>query len=271
MNLKGKVAIVTGGGTGIGRAVAERFVADGARICITGRRIEVLEQAARSLPQGKVKTCAADITDPGDVNRMVDTALSFGGGLQVIVNNAGMEQVPPAGVSDMDTGVWERVLAVNLTGPFLLMRAAIPYMIEAGGGSVINISSLAGLRSIPLLPAYCASKGGLISLTQQAALDYGRYKVRCNVICPGGVRTDMITSAMKPFAEALGTDVDGVFARFTQDVPMGRIGLPEEIAGCCSYLAGDDAGFMTGTVIPIDGGAAIVDVSGAAISRLGIE
>ena len=271
MDLKGKVAIITGGGTGIGEAVARRFVADGARVCITGRRQEMLDKVARSLPSGTVKTCAADVSDPKDIERMVETTLSFGLGLQVIVNNAGMEQAPLGGVVDIDVVLWRKVLDINLTGPFLLMKAAIPHLIKAGGGSVINIASLAGLRSIPRLPAYCASKGGLISLTQQAALDYGRDKVRCNVICPGAVKTDMLVSAMGPFAEGLDMTVDEVLSEFQKDVPLHRISTPKELAGLCSYLASDDSSFITGTVIPADGGCAIVDVSGAAISNLALR
>ena len=144
MRLDGKVAIVTGGGTGIGRAVAERFVSDGACVCITGRRQEVIEAAAASLPPERVKTCASDVTNPADVDRIVETALSFGQGLHVLVNNAGTDQ-PMAGVVDLDPAVWSRVLEVNLTGPFLMMKAVIPHMIKAGGGSIVNISSLAGL------------------------------------------------------------------------------------------------------------------------------
>jgi NAD(P)-dependent dehydrogenase (short-subunit alcohol dehydrogenase family) len=271
MDLKGKVAIVTGGGTGIGEAITRRFVTDGAKVCITGRRREKLDKVARSLPSGTVKTCVADVSVLKDVDRMVETALSFGLGLQVIVNNAGMEQAPLGGVVDIDVELWRKVLEINLTGPFLLMKVAIPHMIKAGGGSVINIASLAGLRSIPRLPAYCASKGGLISLTQQAALDYGRDKVRCNVVCPGAVKTDMLVSAMGPFAEGLGMSVDEVLSEFQKDVPLHRISTPSELAGLCSYLASDDSSFITGTVIPADGGCAIVDVSGATISNLALR
>jgi meso-butanediol dehydrogenase / (S,S)-butanediol dehydrogenase / diacetyl reductase len=268
MDLNGKIAIVTGGGTGIGEAIARRFVADGANVCITGRRKEMLEKVAQSLPAGRVKTCPGDVSDPKDVDRTVETALSFGRGLHVIVNNAGMEQAPIAGVVDIDIELWRKVLDINLTGPFLLMKAAISHIMKAGGGSVINIASLGALRSIPGLPAYCASKGGLVSLTQQAALDYGRYKVRCNVVCPGAVKTEMMTSAMGSFAKGLGMDVDGVLTEFSKDVPLHRVSLPAEISGLCSYLASDDSSFLTGAVIPIDGGAAVVDVSGAAISNL---
>jgi NAD(P)-dependent dehydrogenase (short-subunit alcohol dehydrogenase family) len=135
----------------------------------------------------------------------------------------------------------------------------------------VNISSLAGLVSPPRLPAYCASKGALISLSKQVAVDYGVQGVRCNVVCPGGTKTEMIVNAMTPFAEACGLEVDDVLATFSQDVPLRRVSSPEEIAGLCSYLASDDASFLTAAVIPLDGGAATVDVSGAAINQLASE
>jgi NAD(P)-dependent dehydrogenase (short-subunit alcohol dehydrogenase family) len=149
-----------------------------------------------------------------------------------------------------------------------MMRACIPHMIKAGGGSVVNISSLAGLRCISENPGFCASKGGLINLTQQAALDYGRYNVRCNVVCPGATKTDMFTENMEAFAKMVGTNVDDIFARFMKDVPLPRVALPDEMAGICAFLAGDDSSFLTGTAIPVDGGAAIVDVSGAVIGNI---
>jgi NAD(P)-dependent dehydrogenase (short-subunit alcohol dehydrogenase family) len=141
-------------------------------------------------------------------------------------------------------------------------------MIKAGTGSVVNISSLAGLRSNSEMPAYCATKGGLINLTQQAALDYGRYNVRCNVVCPGATRTAMFTENMEAFAKMLGTNVEDIFARFMKDVPLNRVARPEEMAGICAFLASDDSSFLSGTVIPVDGGAAVVDVSGAVISDI---
>jgi len=271
MKLKGKVALITGGGTGIGTAIAERFVADGAKICIAGRRQEMLDKVARSLPSGTVVTCSGDVSNNGDAKRMVETALTFGGRLDVLVNNAAMDQNPPQNVTDIDPKTWQRIIEVNLTGPFLLMKASIPHMIKGGGGSIINVSSLAGLRSIPAMPAYCASKGGLIKLTQQVALDYGPSKVRCNAICPGGVRTAMIETAMGHFTEKLGTDLDGVFAHFSSNVPLRRVAAPHEISGIISYLASDDSSFMTGAVLVVDGGAAIVDISGAAISSIGVK
>ena len=270
MKLEGKVALITGGGTGIGAAIAGRFVAEGAKVCIAGRRQEMLNKVARSLPSEMVTTCSGDVSKFEDAKRMVETTLTFGGKLNVLVNNAGIDQVP-ANVTNIDPKVWQDVIGINLTGPFLLMKASIPHMIEGGSGSVINVASLAGLRCIPNMPAYCASKGGLIQLTLQAALDFGSSKIRCNVVCPGGVRTAMIESGMTPFAKALGTDIEGVFTYFSKDVPLRRVATPDEISGLCSYLASDESSFMTGAVLVIDGGAAIVDISGAAISNIGVK
>lgn len=269
MRLKGKVALVTGGGTGIGAAIARRFIAEGAKVCVTGRRQEMLDEMARSLPAGMVATQAGDVTKYRDVERMVETALAFGGRLNVLVNNAGID--PGGTVTDVDPELWRQVLEINLTGPFLVMKASIPHMIKGGGGSIINVSSLGGLRCLPGMPAYCSSKAGLIMLTQQAALDYGPFKVRCNAVCPGATRTNMIEEALSPLAETLHTDVDGVLARISSNVPLRRVAAPEEVSALCTYLASDESSFMTGSVLLIDGGAAVVDVSGAALSSAGVN
>jgi len=155
MKLGGKVALITGGGTGIGTAIAERFVAEGAKICITGRRQAMLDKVAQALPSGSVTTCPGDVTKYDDVKRMVQTTLTFGGRLDVVVNNAGID--PGGTVSDLDPEVWRRVIDVNLTGSFLVMKASIPHLIKGGRGSIINISSLGGLRCLPGMPADCAS------------------------------------------------------------------------------------------------------------------
>ena len=269
MKLKGKVVLITGGGTGIGNAIAERFVGEGAKICISGRRQEMLDKVARSLPAGTVATCPGDVTKYKDVERMVETALKFGGRLDVVVNNAGID--PGGTVTDVDVELWRQVIEINLTGAFLVMKAAIPHMIKGGGGSIINISSLGGLRCLPGMAAYCSSKAALIMLTKQAALDYGPFKVRCNAVCPGATRTAMLEEALSPLAQTLSTDVDGVFARISSNVPLRRVAAPDEISGICSYLASDDSSFMTGSVLLIDGGAAVVDVAGASLSNAGIN
>jgi NAD(P)-dependent dehydrogenase (short-subunit alcohol dehydrogenase family) len=200
MDLKGKVALITGGGSGIGAALARRFTADGAKVCITGRRREALDKIARTLPKGTATTCAGDVTKLEDALKMVEQTVKFGGKLDILVNNAGID--PRGTVADVDVSLWREVIETNLTGPFLMMKAAIPQLIKNGGGSIINIASLAGLRCIPAMAAYCSSKAGLIMLTQQAALDYGPHKIRCNVVCPGGTRTEMLEKAMTPRAGA---------------------------------------------------------------------
>jgi meso-butanediol dehydrogenase/(S,S)-butanediol dehydrogenase/diacetyl reductase len=270
MKLDGKVALITGAGTGIGAAIAERFVADGARICITGRRQGMLDEVAQSLPVGTVVTCAGDVTRLEDAKRMVETALGFTGGLDVLVNNAAID---PGGTTivDLDPEVWHRVLETNLTGPMYLMKASIPHMIEGGGGSIINIASLGGVVCLPGMPAYCASKGGLIMLTKQVALDFGPSKIRCNAVCPGGTRTSMLEKSLGPLGEVLETDLDGVFACISSMVPLRRTANPSEITGICSFLASDDSTFMTGAVLLVDGGAAIVDVGGAALTNAGVK
>jgi len=270
MKLDGKVALITGAGSGVGAEIARRFVADGAKICITGRRQEKLDEVTRSLPDGAVLTCAGDVTKFEDVERMVETALKFNGKLDVLVNNAAIDSGGTT-VVEMDPELWHSVMEINLSGPMYLMKASIPHMIEGGGGSIINIASLGGLRCLPGMPAYCSSKAGLIMLTKQVALDFGPSKIRCNVVCPGGTRTEMLENSLSPLKEVIGTDIDGVFERISSMVPLRRTASPSEITGICSYLASDDSTFMTGSVLLLDGGAAIVDVSGAALTNAGVK
>jgi NAD(P)-dependent dehydrogenase (short-subunit alcohol dehydrogenase family) len=268
MSLKGKTALITGGGTGIGAAIAGRFTAEGAKVCIAGRRREKLEKVASKLPKGSVRVFSGDVSRYEDVKAMVAAAVAFGGKLDILVNNAAVESM--GRITELDPEEWRRVIEVNLTAPFLLMRESIPQIIKAGGGSVINIASLGGLRCIPACPAYNTSKAGLIMLTQQVALDYGPDKVRCNAVCPGATRTDMLEKMIIPLSQKLGTDKDGGYAYFTQNVPLRRACGPDEIAGLCHYLASDESSYMTGSVLVIDGGAAVVDVSGAAVSNAGL-
>jgi meso-butanediol dehydrogenase/(S,S)-butanediol dehydrogenase/diacetyl reductase len=263
MKLEGKTALITGGGTGIGASIARRFVDEGAKICITGRRQEMLDRVAKSLPSGTVTTCSGDTSKDKDATRMVETAVSFGGKLDVLVNNAATSSQVPVG--DLSREVWQEVLNINLTGPFLLMKASVPHMIKAGSGSVINIASVGGLRCLPGMPAYCSSKAGLIMLSQQFALDYGSQNIRCNAVCPGGVKTDMTEKEFGQFGKMLNMDVDSYFGLISAELPLRRFGKPDEIGGICTFLASDDSSFMTGAVLVIDGGTSVVDVVGASI------
>jgi meso-butanediol dehydrogenase / (S,S)-butanediol dehydrogenase / diacetyl reductase len=266
MNLSGKIALVTGGGTGIGAAITKRFVEDGAKVCIAGRRREKLEETAASSPKGSVILCPGDVSNYDDIKRIVAAALKVGGKLDILVNNAAIEAM--GSTTELDPDVWRNAIDINLTGPFLLMKEIIPHMIKNGGGSIINISSLGGIRALPGMPAYCTTKAAIIMLTKQVAMDYGPHKIRCNAVCPGGTRTEMNKKLVTPIAAKLNTDIEGGYKYFTKDVPLRRAAQPSEIAGLCSYLASDDSAFMTGSEVVIDGGAAIVDLQGAALANI---
>ena len=265
MRLNGKVAMVTGGGTGIGEAIAKRFVHEGARVCITGRRKEMLDAAMETFPSGSAVACQGDVTNPQDVRRMVAAVCEFGGRIDVLVNNAGVGAV--GGVAGHDIDLWHRTIDINLTGPFMLMREAIPPMMEDGGGSIINISSVAGIRCSPESAAYCASKAGLIMLAQQVALDYGRYGIRSNVVCPGWVRTPMSEHEMDELGKTINRDREGAFRAVTEHLPINQVALPDDVASLCLYLASDESRFMTGAILVIDGGGAVVDVGTLAYRR----
>ena len=184
---------------------------------------------ADALPAGSVTVFAAMSAEDGNAQKMVEAALGFSGRLDILVNNAAIEM--NENVVELDPAVWRQQLEVNLTGPFLMMKAAIPKMIEGGGGSIVNVSSLAGVVAVPGAPAYCTTKAGIIHLTKQVALDYGKHNVRCNVVCPGPIRTSMLEMNFKPLAELLNTDMDGVFDKVRTNVPLHRIGNPPDIAG----------------------------------------
>jgi len=267
--LSGKVALITGGGTGLGAAFAKAFVAEGAKVVITGRRKEPLEKVASALPEGSVLVFQGDVSDFESAQAMVDATIKFGGKIDVLVNNAGID---PAGtVVDVPIEQWKKVIDINLTGPFLMMKAAIPKMIENGGGSIINIASLAAVRNIPAMPAYSASKSGLIGLSNPVALDYGPQGIRSNVVAPGPIRTEMLEHSMSGLAEALGTDITGALNAMTRFIPARRPALPDEVAGAVVFLASDESKFVTGATIMVDGGACVVDPCGSAVSSAGVN
>lgn len=260
VKLEGKTALVTGGGTGIGAAITERFVAEGAKVCITGRRKERLEQEAAAFPPGSVLACPGDVSVYDDVKAMVAATVDFGGSIDILVNNAASDVYGV--ITELEPEEWQRVMDVNLNAPFMLMREALPHMIESGGGSIINVASIGGIRCMAGSPAYGTSKAGLIHLTKAVALDYGPFGVRCNVVCPGATRTEMFEDTLGKIAEAKGTDLESLLKQFSAPVPLRRVSTPGEMAGVCLFLAGEDSSFMTGAVLVVDGGAIIVDVAG---------
>lgn len=260
--LEGKVALITGGGTGIGAVFAERFVAEGARVVVAGIDRDAQEKVAASLPQGTAKAVFGDVSVLEQAAMIVGETVTFGGKLDILVNNAGVGF--PGNVVDAPLEWWQKTIDVNLAGTFYMMKAAIPHMIQIGGGSIINIASLAAVRYFPSMPAYSASKAGIVGLTQASALDFGPSNVRVNAICPGPIKTGLLEKATAGVAKALNTDVEGGIAAFTKFLPMRRAGQPEEVATVAAFLASDESSFMTGNVIMVDGGASLVDPCGSA-------
>ncbi len=262
MSAPPRSAIVTGGASGIGFAVAQRLAADGRSVAICGRRLERCEAAASELEAGgqTAVAIAADVGNPGEAERAVAEAVQRFGGLDLLVNNAGIGDAAPAGEETPEG--WERVMRVNLTGAFLMARAALPTLLERGG-SIVNVSSVNGYLAGPGWAAYCTSKAGLIMLTRTLANDYGPRGVRANVVCPGWVRTPMGDADMDEVAAARGVDRDEAYRLTHVDNPLRRPGLPEEIAGAVAFLAGPDASYVNGVTLPVDGGTSVVDPTAA--------
>jgi NAD(P)-dependent dehydrogenase (short-subunit alcohol dehydrogenase family) len=267
--LNGKAALITGGGVGIGASIAKAFVNEGAKVVVTGRRREKLEEFAATMPAGTVGICAGDIKKEADAKAMVNAAVAFMGKLDVLVNNAGID--PPGTVTDIPVERWMDIIDTNIHGTFFMCRYSIPEMLKAGGGSIISISSLAGLRCIPAMPAYTTSKAGMNGMMNAIALDYGPRGIRAHTICPGATATDMLKNAMKALADAQKTDVYGALGILTRFSPIPRAAEPDEIAPAAVYLASDESSFMTGAQIVLDGGACVVDPCGASTSSLGTK
>jgi NAD(P)-dependent dehydrogenase (short-subunit alcohol dehydrogenase family) len=242
--LEGKVALITGGNSGIGEAVAKLFAQEGAAVVLTGRRKEALERVVGEIEPGRALAVAGSVTDETHVRSAVDQAVRTFGKLNILVNNAGIGAFGKT-LHETDDATWDEVLAVNLTGVFRMTRAAVPAMMKVGGGSIVNISSIASLVGIPLLPAYAATKGALDALTRCLAIDYAKQGIRCNAVNPGLVDT--------PMAAGLISDPSRL-AQALSDYPLGRPGTPEEVAKLVLYLASDESAWVTGAVFPIDGG-----------------
>lgn len=244
--LDGKVALVTGATAGIGETVARLFAQEGAAVVITGRRKEQLEKVAREIERagGRAVPVPGSVTDEAHARSAVSQAIRSFGKLHILVNNAGLGEFSGL-IHETEDAVWEKLLAVNLTGTFRVTRAAIPEMLKAGGGSIVNVSSIASLVGIPYSGAYSATKGGLDALTRCVAVEYAKQGIRCNSICPGLVDTPMAAPLL---ADPVKT------AQVMAAYPMGRPGTSEEVAKLALFLASDESAWMTGSVIPIDGG-----------------
>jgi len=247
--LTGKSAVITGGGTGIGQAIALAFAREGAQVAVAGRRKEKLDETLHLLQQAGCSALAleCDVTKAADTQRVVKSAEDAFGKVNVLVNNAGALSVST--VENITEEDWDRVMATNVKGPFLMSRAALPAMRRAGGGSIINVGSVLGIVAIRDRAAYCASKGGVSMLTKAMALDHAQDNIRVNCVCPSIVESDMTRNL---FAETEA----GRQARESRlaSIPLGRFGKPADIAGLTVFLASEESSWMTGTVIPVDGG-----------------
>lgn len=247
--MSGRVVVVTGAGSGMGRAMIEEFSAEGARVAAVDVRRGAAEETIEAL--GKCAddaiAVAADLSDPQAVATMGDEVLGHFGRVDVVCNNAGiLDDYKPA--HETDDALWERIIGVNLRGPFLVSRRFIPTMLEQGKGAIVNTASISSFIAGGGGAAYTASKHGVLGLTRQLAFDYGRRGIRVNAICPGATRTGMTEYLHTP--EGRNDHVDAAIAA----TPAGRWARPEEIARLAVYLASDDADFIHGSAYVIDGG-----------------
>ena len=245
----GKAAIVTGAGTGIGRAIALALAREGAKVAVAGRRREKLGEVAQAIRQagGEALVTVCDVSSEADSYRAVKDAEEAFGHVNVLVNNAGALSVST--VESISVEEWDRLMATNLKGPFLMSRAVLPAMRQAGGGAIVNVGSVLGLVAMKDRAAYCASKGGVTMLTKAMALDHAQEKIRVNCICPAIVETDLIR-------ELFSKGEEGRRARDTRlaTLPLGKFGKPDDIAELAVFLASEESSWMTGTAIPVDGG-----------------
>jgi NAD(P)-dependent dehydrogenase (short-subunit alcohol dehydrogenase family) len=246
MRFEGRSVLVTGGGTGIGAAMAQKFAAEGAKVTVTGRREGPVKAVAAEIGGHYV---AGDVSVPEDAARMVEGAVSAHGGLDVLVNNAGVARY--ASLEETTDDLFDWHVAINLRGPFLMTRAALPHLLEKRG-SVINVSSTLAVRGLPRASAYGASKAAVHGLTLHWAAELSPQGVRVNCICPAVVETPIFDTMMPP------EQVPKMLEELKSIHPVGRIGQPEDVAAAALYLASDDAAWVTGTILTVDGGVTSV-------------
>lgn len=241
----GKVAFVTGGGSGIGRATAVAFANEGANVSIIDINNEGADRTSRLVEEagGQALVIRCDVSQAEDVKNAVENTIDTFGRLDCAFNNAGIqEKMGPT--HEFSVEEWRRIIDINLTGIFICLKYEIPQMLKQGAGAIVNTSSGSGLGGVPGLPIYVASKHGIVGLTKSAALDYANSNIRINAICPGSIDTPMLEQFRAGLPEGRGRIVD----------PIGRIAKPEEMASAVLWLCSDEASYVVGSVIPVDGG-----------------
>jgi NAD(P)-dependent dehydrogenase (short-subunit alcohol dehydrogenase family) len=243
--------MITGAGSGIGRAAAELFAAEGATVAVVDLDADAAEETVGKITAGGGRALAltANVAVAAEVESAVARAVQELGRLDVLYNNAGVNSA--GSVVDATEEDWDRCFAVNAKGTYLCSRAAVPHLEAAGGGAIVNQGSVAGLVAVPNFAAYCAAKGAVVALTRSMAIDLAARRIRVNAICPGTVFTPL----MEPMLRARGDgDLEAGLAKTVVKYPIGRLGTPEEIARVALFLASDEASFMTGSIVAADGG-----------------
>jgi NAD(P)-dependent dehydrogenase (short-subunit alcohol dehydrogenase family) len=250
MKLSNKVALITGGGTGMGRATTELFVREGAKVAISGRRKERLEEVVKAVTAkgGEIIAVPGDVSQEEDAKRMVTETIARWGKLDILVNNAGA--IDRTRVVESTVENWGRIMDVNVKGIFLLSKYAIPQMIKQGGGNIVNVTSISALRGQPDAHSYSAAKAAAMNLSKAMALDYAKYNIRVNSVLPGLTETEMSRTRLKSGQ----TWQEMAEKQWIPLYPLGRLGTPEDIAKGILYLASDDAAWITGIDLVIDGG-----------------
>jgi len=251
--LAGKTAIVTGAGSGIGRASAQLFAAEGARVMCADIHTANVEETARLIGAAAI-AATVDVARPADIERMVAETVAAFGRLDILYANAGIAEATNA--IDMTLEQWERMIAINLTSVWLSAKYSLPHMIAGGGGSIINQSSTAGLIGIPDLPHYSAAKTGVVGLTRQIAAEYGPKNIRCNAICPSSIPTPLVAGVWEKRARETGNTASLAEQQATAAArhPMRRIGTLADCANLALFLASDESAWISGVAVPLDGG-----------------
>ncbi|MEP0826266.1 MAG: SDR family oxidoreductase [Nitrososphaera sp.] len=245
--IKGKVAMVTGAGGGVGKAISKRLNSEGCKVVLLGRDKTKLQKAASEIGDKKnTMIVIADITKEAEVLSAIDQTINSFDKIDILVNNAGAINDPEP-FHKMTDDQWEDLVQTNLVGTFRMTKAVIPIMMKNGGGSIVNISSVLGIRSIPRVPlsVYGATKAGVIMFTKSIAVEYGQYKIRCNCVAPSTIRSSLIEPYLQD--EEAKKVLESTF-------PLRKIGEPEDIAGAVAYLCSEDSKWVTGTVLMVDGG-----------------